>query len=209
MVTVKTWIPKTADVGELAKMAGPVAVYAWQNQLSPPFHPTEFLLHDANKNSLLIKAAYGDVRFKFECLFVEIAHAEGAELGERKLVCQFMKWHSVRLLMGFDWDRPARLGENPPAWDQVVGENGRRINVPASAIAIGISMYGISFFNDVQDKPAAAIVADQSTPSKLSIQTDQEELRSTIASCEVIRLSDLEEWNEDVKTWLKGFTNKA
>jgi hypothetical protein len=104
-------------------------------------------------------------------------------------------WDHVECMMRFKWVRPAHRGEVPVDWEQAVQEEGKRVDVPLSATAIGVSVVGFAFVSNDDGKAVAVVVSDdENNPGELRLIYDREEISREIESSDRVDSNRVGAW---------------
>ncbi len=196
---VKTWIPEHSEVAELSRLSALVSI---DDYVGSHGHPGRIRLVSSDGQCIYLDAAYDDVRFKFECYFVVVG-SPPEHIVRWQTAKTIQDFQSVRMLMGFQWERPARPGELPPSYEDIVGDMGLRQDIPSNAQALGVFVHGFAFWNDAENRPVAAIVASHDVPGTLEILTERKDLDATLAVCEVVDIPTLNDWAAELNVWLE------
>src|SRR5262245_11711191 len=154
MVNSTLFIPKEEDLACLKGIHGSAQL------LRPPLeHGTfgEVLIVSNNGHAACIESDYGDVRFKFECFYLNVFSCGLDSSRQRREICTLHDWNSIKCLFRSEYERPARDGEVPRSWEQIVRRRGKKKDVPDEAIAIGCALVGIVFWNLVLGTPVLMI----------------------------------------------------
>ncbi|MEZ5901342.1 MAG: hypothetical protein R3D51_17830 [Hyphomicrobiaceae bacterium] len=199
MVIVKTWLPRYSNVVSLSRLSAPVSVCDY---IGSRGHPTGIKLVHSNDEKTYVDAAYADVRRKFECYFVVLAPPSERTLTWKE-IDKVHYFGSIRLLIGFEWQRTARVGELSTLYTgTTVGDMSSRQEIPDNTEALGIFVHGFAFWNDLDDQPVAAIVASHAVPGTLEILSERKDLDAIVAICDVVGIPELDSWTSDLQAWL-------
>lgn len=152
-----------------------------------------FLSGDQN-SFLKIYADGHDVRFKFEVFTVVVERLSSEKLGSVIEIGRIDGWQSIKCCFLFEWERPALLGEVPSHYDQVVRDGGKQDQFPENAIAAGVSMTGVVFWDDGRQAPMAALVSADWPPESLSWLQEPAQIQRFMSGCEVVDLADASAW---------------
>lgn len=134
-----------------------------------------------NKNTMFsVNVAYTDVIFKFECFGLDF-HEAGDFLPDKNYakVCD-ISFKKIRAYSRFGWERPFLPEEENPYNSPTIIEEGRKRDVPASAIAACSSLVGVVFFSELE-RPVLLIAHDISSTVEMIISMDEQNIISYIS----------------------------
>lgn len=204
MVIVKKWIQGPTQIKPLTELVARFCIFGYPNSQR---HPTVLELIGADGATMHLRAKYNDVRPKFECYYVKVE--PGPLFRDRQLEYVPSASSSLRILIGCSWERPAHEAELPPHYEQIVGEEGKRHCIPRAVEAIGLYVRGFAFWDAIQNKAIAAIVASHDVPGTLDILSDKSQLDPILDACEVVPLNDLSALLSDIEAWIRTFESQS
>lgn len=189
---MKPWtilLPASSDLEKLISVT-PKGVFA--NPNGDPVMESIYLLgHDNDWMSL--SWDYADVEFKFEMYFVALNHEDGHRPKDLIPIYGTAAPSSIQFLLRTEWVRPARAGEVPSNFEQVVEESGTAASAPSSATAIGTCLYGV-VFSDAESTPLFAVTVDDTERYSLRVVSGCEEICELISAWDCCTCSQLLSW---------------
>ncbi|MGL4861007.1 MAG: hypothetical protein ACRC5A_15010 [Enterobacteriaceae bacterium] len=199
MVISSLFLPDNESIELLTKLSAPVEILE-----SPGLYPNVygFLLAENDGHSLHVSTTSNDVRFKFECFIVEINPGPPEYWGEERLVEKLGTGFKITCLFRFEWERPPYPGEVPLDWEQIVGQRGKRKEIPKNIMALGASMVGLLLEDDSH---TLLIGCDDEVPETSRIYRDTDEINAFIDECESVVPDKVPEWCEEVRSWRDAF----
>lgn len=185
----KVQLPASSDLAKLISIT-PKGVFA--NPNGDPVKESIFLLgHDDDWISL--SWDYADIEFKFEMYFVALNQKDGHLPQDLIPIYGTAAPSSMQFLLRTEWVRPARAGEVPANFEQVVEESGTAASVPSSATAIGTCLYGV-VFNDAGSRPLFAVTVDDTERYSLRVVSGRESICELIGAWDCCTYSQLLSW---------------
>jgi hypothetical protein len=184
----KNFLPNGKILNELSAIRpGP---YFLDSKNSPKW--VKIFFQGKDDKWLSLEWDYFDVEFKFEVYGISIDYIKEAPPGlfEAGVTPIFS---DLRFLLGTDWTRPARPGEAPENFDQIMEESGTLSEVPDVAISAGTALRGVIFSNDGM-KPRLIVSIDETERYSLKSTVKPDEMDFLEKTYDVLTLSEVLAW---------------
>jgi hypothetical protein len=135
---------------------------------------------------------YFDVEFRFEVYGISINHLEVPPSGliQAGITPLFSE---IKLVLETDWKRPAKRGEVPDNFVQVIEERGALLKVPDMAASAGTALYGVIFSNGGNESKLM-ISIDDSERYSLKSTVNPDEVDSLESSYDIVTLAEALAW---------------
>ncbi|WP_250627764.1 hypothetical protein [Pinirhizobacter soli] len=184
----KNFLPRGEGLGDLTNVrAGP---YFVDSESSQKWLKVFFQKEDGNW--LALEWNYFDVEFKFEVYGISIDHLESVPPSLVKAGAT-PTFSELRFLLETDWTRPAKPGEVPENFDQIVEECGALSEIPDAAISAGTALRGVIFSNDGGESKLV-ISIDDTKGCSLKSTVDPDEMDLLGKAYDVLTLSEALAW---------------
>lgn len=184
MVPLKRFVPEKAQFDLLKGVRGRVRL------LQEPDDPPTIILIDEAEHLLRVQVEYHDVVFKFECFGLTWQTASLDQMRNARELAAFDGWDLIKCCFRFEWERPARSGEVPPGWEQIVRGRGRRKDIPNTATISCVSMVGVVFWDRSHEVSVGAIVHDGDDTDETRLYLNSEQVEEFMTRCESSSIDD-------------------
>jgi hypothetical protein len=189
MTVWKSFIPSVQYLENVAEVSASELYIDRTNQ------PTlgTLLMRQGADEWLSLSWDYVDVEFKFEIYCLSVDSPKAVVVENLASIGVLPKHSSVRFLTRTEWVRPARVGEVPEQFEQVLEEGGRMSSIPDTATVVGTVLYGV-VFNDLNGQPLLAVTVDEATSYSLRLVDAPKAMASLMSICDVHSLPELVAW---------------
>ena len=190
MVKLTNFLPDRSDLNQLTRLNGVLTL----SRRAHPIGGTSTVFVNSPERGVSITTRYCTIVFKFEIfgLFVEPLHKLAGDAHVE--VMQVSEWDRIRYLARYEWQRPAVLGEVPAGYRLVVGESGRKKNIPANVTALGVSLVGTVLWNTASACPRCIISIDEVDGNIIKVLDASAKMLDQIDNCDLIELNELESY---------------
>ena len=194
MVKLVGFIPDAVCLSALAELRQPIGVF---REEKPIGGLSALWLGAPDNPRVVLKLREHTVVFKFEIF--ELIAEPFAEEPDLQLVeiAQISGWDTVKCLFRFEWRRPAAPGELPANYGQVVGDRGRRENIPITASCVAVSMVGLGFWSTHnKENPVALIFSDDDDPTTFRVLDKRPDVEAALSECELVNVDIVSHWSD-------------
>jgi hypothetical protein len=194
MVKLVAFVPNAQSLSVLAELCQPIGVL---RQEKPIGGPSRLWLCAPDATRVILKLTDHTVVFKFE-VFELIAEpwAKEADL-QFVQIGQVSGWDTIKCLFRFEWLRPAEPGELSISYEQVVGDRGRREDIPTTALCVAVSMVGLGFWSTRNaGTPIALILSDDDDPAAFRLLDKPAEMAVVLSDCVSVSIGAVKQWSD-------------
>jgi hypothetical protein len=199
MAVVMTFISEAKGFEALSKLKERIRI---SQQAKLVLLPTQLVLAAPDDLLVCISVASRDVRFKFECFTIIPEEIQLPPWQEGLELSQVPVWQEIRCLFRFEWEAPATTDEVPKDWEQITRSRGKRSRISDSAVAIGVTLAGIAFWDTERNMPVTTIsTGHDDDPAGLRVTNERNEMNELLNECEAIKLNEVSQWISHLKVW--------
>lgn len=184
----KSFFPGSDDVEILGAIKG--GSYFIDGNNNPKWESIYF--RSGSEEWIALTWNYFDIEFKFETFGIsrEVVRKVPTTLLDVGSIPEFEK---IDFCVRTEWTRPARPGEVPSHYEQVIEEAGRLAQVPADAISAGTSLYAL-VFRSINGDSDVMISIDDNIRFSLKSVIGSVKIAAILQSCDVLSSAELLAW---------------